>query len=443
MMKMKDSDVEWIGKIPENWEMRRLKYTLKERKEKNDPIITNFILSLSMERGVFPYSEKIGGGNKAKEDLKAYKVAYPNDIVLNSMNILSGSVGLSKWLGAVSPVYYTYYSDNKDINMNYYHYLFHSKEFQRSLLGLGNGILMKESNNGKLNTIRMRISSEKLNRLLFPVPPKSEQLAIAYFLDENVAKIDAIIADTKLSIEELKAYKQSLITEAVTKGLDTNAKMKDSGVEWIGVVPEGWKITRIKYNYYLKGRIGWQGLTSADYIEEGPYLITGTDLVDGKVNWNNAVHISTENYEIAPDIHLKDNDLLISKDGTIGKVALVSNIGDKQASLNSGVLLVRNTGDTMINRYLFYVLQSNIFWRWFDSKKSPNSTILHLYQGDFKDFKYPVPDYDEQGKIAKYLDINVRKIDKLLLDKNDVITQLEIYKKSLIYEYITGKKQVM
>lgn len=442
-MKMKDSDVEWIGKIPENWEMRRLKYTLKERKEKNDPIITNFILSLSMERGVFPYSEKIGGGNKAKEDLKAYKVAYPNDIVLNSMNILSGSVGLSKWLGAVSPVYYTYYSDNKDINMNYYHYLFHSKEFQRSLLGLGNGILMKESNNGKLNTIRMRIPSEKLNRLLFPVPPKSEQLAIAYFLDENVAKIDAIIADTKLSIEELKAYKQSLITEAVTKGLDTNAKMKDSGVEWIGVVPEGWKITRIKYNYYLKGRIGWQGLTSADYIEEGPYLITGTDLVDGKVNWNNAVHISTENYEIAPDIHLKDNDLLISKDGTIGKVALVSNIGDKQASLNSGVLLVRNTGDTMINRYLFYVLQSNIFWRWFDSKKSPNSTILHLYQGDFKDFKYPVPDYDEQGKIAKYLDINVRKIDKLLLDKNDVITQLEIYKKSLIYEYVTGKKQVM
>ena len=443
MMKMKDSDVEWIGKIPENWEMRRLKYTLKERKEKNDPIITNFILSLSMERGVFPYSEKIGGGNKAKEDLKAYKVAYPNDIVLNSMNILSGSVGLSKWLGAVSPVYYTYYSDNKDINMNYYHYLFHSKEFQRSLLGLGNGILMKESNNGKLNTIRMRIPSEKLNRLLFPVPPKSEQLAIAYFLDENVVKIDAIIADTKLSIEELKAYKQSLITEAVTKGLDTNAKMKDSGVEWIGVVPEGWKITRIKYNYYLKGRIGWQGLTSADYIEEGPYLITGTDLVDGKVNWNNAVHISTENYEIAPDIHLKDNDLLISKDGTIGKVALVSNIGDKQASLNSGVLLVRNTGDTMINRYLFYVLQSNIFWRWFDSKKSPNSTILHLYQGDFKDFKYPVPDYDEQGKIAKYLDINVRKIDKLLLDKNDVITQLEIYKKSLIYEYVTGKKQVM
>ena len=443
MMKMKDSDVEWIGKIPENWEMRRLKYTLKERKEKNDPIITNFILSLSMERGVFPYSEKIGGGNKAKEDLKAYKVAYPNDIVLNSMNILSGSVGLSKWLGAVSPVYYTYYSDNKDINMNYYHYLFHSKEFQRSLLGLGNGILMKESNNGKLNTIRMRIPSEKLNRLLFPVPPKSEQLAIAYFLDENVAKIDAIIADTKLSIEELKAYKQSLITEAVTKGLDTNAKMKDSGVEWIGVVPEGWKITRIKYNYYLKGRIGWQGLTSADYIEEGPYLITGTDLVDGKVNWNNAVHISTENYEIAPDIHLKDNDLLISKDGTIGKVALVSNIGDKQASLNSGVLLVRNTGDTMINRYPFYVLQSNIFWRWFDSKKSPNSTILHLYQGDFKDFKYPVPDYDEQGKIAKYLDINVRKIDKLLLDKNDVITQLEIYKKSLIYEYVTGKKQVM
>ena len=130
----------------------------------------------------FSILRKTGGGNKAKEDLSAYKVARPNDIVMNSMNILAGAVGLSSWLGAVSPVYYTYYSDNDRADINYYCYLFQSEQFQRSLLGLGNGILIKESGNGKLNTIRMRIPSEKLNRLLIPIPPISEQQRMQSFL---------------------------------------------------------------------------------------------------------------------------------------------------------------------------------------------------------------------------------------------------------------------
>lgn len=193
MRKMKDSGIDWIGETPEEWETRRWKYILTERKEKNSPVITDFILSLSVEKGVFPYSEKTGGGNKAKEDLSSYKIARPNDIVVNSMNILAGSVGLSNWLGAVSPVYYTYYSDNNVANINYYHYLFQSKEFQRSLLGLGNGILIKESSNGKLNTIRMRIPSDKLNRLPLPIPPLFEQEKIAQFLDKKIALIDDIV----------------------------------------------------------------------------------------------------------------------------------------------------------------------------------------------------------------------------------------------------------
>lgn len=246
-MKMKDSGVEWIGEIPENWELRKIKYILNERKEKNNPIETNFILSLSMERGVFPYSEKVGGGNKAKEDLTAYKIARPNDIVINSMNILAGSVGISKWVGAVSPVYYTYFSKDEDIDIYYYHYLFQCSEFQKSLLGLGNGIMMKETENGKLNTIRMRIPSDKLGNLLFPIPTKIEQQKIADFLDSKIALIDQIIADTKRSIEELKAYKQSLITETVTKGLDPNVPMKDSGVEWIGEMPKEWQLSTYKY----------------------------------------------------------------------------------------------------------------------------------------------------------------------------------------------------
>ena len=143
MREMKDSDIEWIGKIPKDWDIKRLKALFGERKEKNDPVKTNFILSLGAAYGVVPYSEKEGGGNKAKEDLTDYRLAYPNDIVMNSMNIISGSVGISKYFGCVSPVYYMLYPRYENIDENFYCYLFQTKAFQRSLLGLGNGILIK------------------------------------------------------------------------------------------------------------------------------------------------------------------------------------------------------------------------------------------------------------------------------------------------------------
>lgn len=113
--KMKDSGIKWIGELPEDWEIRKLKYTLEERNEKNNPIVTDNILSLSVERGIFPYAEKTGGGNKSKSDLTAYKVAHPNDIVINSMNILAGAVGLSRYTGIVSPVYYTLYTTSEKL----------------------------------------------------------------------------------------------------------------------------------------------------------------------------------------------------------------------------------------------------------------------------------------------------------------------------------------
>ncbi|MED1941901.1 restriction endonuclease subunit S, partial [Cytobacillus firmus] len=189
---MKDSGIEWIDHIPKEWDLKRMKYILKERKLKNDPIVTTEILSLSVERGVFPYSEKTGGGNKAKEDLTAYKVTYPGDIVINSMNILAGAVGLSKYEGAVSPVYYTLYADSNNIDIRYYYYLFQTEAFQKSLLGLGNGIMMKESSTGKLNTIRMRIPMEKLSALVLPLPSKETQIKIINRINGKVEFIDKI-----------------------------------------------------------------------------------------------------------------------------------------------------------------------------------------------------------------------------------------------------------
>lgn len=140
---MKDSGIDWIGKIPQTWNIKKIKYSLKNRSENNAPIKSKNILSLTTKQGVIPLENKIGGGNKPKEDYSNYKLAYPNDIVLNSMNILSGAVGLSKYFGCVSPVYYTFYLDNSFDDIRYYNYIFQTKIFQKSLLGLGNGILIK------------------------------------------------------------------------------------------------------------------------------------------------------------------------------------------------------------------------------------------------------------------------------------------------------------
>lgn len=161
----KDSGVKWIGYIPEHWEIQRIKSVLAERKENNNPIKTDFILSLTNDRGVIPYSDKGDIGNKSKQDLTGYRLAYPNDIVLNSMNIVIGSVGLSNYFGAVSPVYYMLYKRNKEDSIRYFNYLFQTKAFQNNLRGYGNGIM----------EIRMRIQMSKLNTVLLPYPPAIEQ----------------------------------------------------------------------------------------------------------------------------------------------------------------------------------------------------------------------------------------------------------------------------
>ena len=188
-----------------------------------------------------------GGGNKPKEDVSAYRLAYPGDIVMNSMNILSGSVGLSKYFGCVSPVYYMLrpFSENEDVR--FYNYIFQTTVFQRSLFGLGNGILMKESGNGKLNTIRMRIPMDKFGGLFIPVAPPDEQKKIADYLDIECKKIDDLALDIQSQIDVLEQYKKTTITESVTKGIREYDEYKESSIQWIGLIPKHWSCIRGKY----------------------------------------------------------------------------------------------------------------------------------------------------------------------------------------------------
>lgn len=212
-------------------------------------------------------------------------------------------------------------------------------------------------------------------------------------------------------------------------------QMKPSGIDWIGEIPQGWNLKRIKYLSTLKGRIGWQGLTADEYVDEGPFLITGTDFINGTINWDTCVHITEERWGEAPEIHIKNGDLLITKDGTVGKVAIVSNLEGK-ASLNSGVLLIR-TFDGFDKRFLYWTLLSDEFWAWFKLKNAGNSTIIHLYQNDFAEFCYTFPNVIEQKAIADFLDEQCGRIDGIISYLEKQIETLQKYKKSLILETIT------
>lgn len=422
MQGYKDSGIEWIGSIPEEWNIGRMKY------------ITDIIMGQSPEsfqirddEGRYLFMQ--GNSEFGDKYPKAYKycdnpkkISRANDILMSvrapvgALNISDVAYGIGRGLCSISAI---------NIDKNYlWFFLNKSKDdFQF----FSNGSTFEA------------ITIESLAN--FPVLiPGREQQQIADYLDEECKRIDRITEKVEKQIEILKEYKKSLIAETVTKGLNKNVKMKDSGVEWIGEVPEYWEIDKVKYIASLYGRIGWQGLTSNEYIEEGPYLITGVDFSKGTIDWNNCVHISEERWNQANKVKIKNGDLLITKDGTVGKVALVNNLIGK-ASLNSGVLLI-DLNIEKNKKFLFWVLSSEVFWTWFNYKNSGNSTILHLYQKDFDEFKYAMPSLKEQQQIADFLDKKCSEIDLILSKKAKQLDIIKEHKKSLIYEYVTGKKRV-
>ena len=214
-------------------------------------------------------------------------------------------------------------------------------------------------------------------------------------------------------------------------------KYKNSGVEWLGDIPEHWEVIRIKFSTYVKGRVGWHGLNSKEFLYEGDfYLVTGTDFKNRTVNWESCYRITEERYEEDPYIHLQEKDILITKDGTIGKVVQVKNIPYK-ASVNSGVFVTRPLKNKHYkDDYMFYVLASNIFHEFINLQKS-GTTISHLYQNVFENFQYPFPPLDEQEKIAQFLDYKTKQIDELIKKKETLIEKLDEKRTALISHAVT------
>ena len=429
MREMKYSGVEWIGDIPEEWEVKPIRNILIERNEKNRELSITTILSLSAREGVSLYNSETHTGNKPREDLSDYKIVRKGDIVVNSMNILSGSVGISEYEGVVSPVYYIYYPRTNN-NIRYFHLLFQCFEFQRSLRGLGNGILIRETESGSLNTIRIRIPSKKLGLQEFPYPSEKEQQAIADILDRKCTQIDALISNEEQQIAKLKAYKQSVITETVTKGLNPDVPMKYSGVEWIGEIPEHWEVLQLSSlvteRKHKNTNMQETNLLSLSY---GKIIRKDIKTKDGLLPDN------FEGYNIVEcgDIVLRLTDLQNDHK------SLRTGLCKERGIITSAYVTLANRGKTVISTYLNYLLHT------FDVYKGFYGMGAGVRQGlNFEGVKkilLSVPQINEQQQIADYLDQKCEQIDRLIAIKQQKIEKIQQYKKSVIYEYVTGKRE--
>lgn len=435
MIKMKDSGIPWIGQIPEDWEVAKLKNFTKFYSG-GTPNVSNqfnyndngvsFVTIKDMSNNYLinkteKHITKLGIKEKNLKILDKGTVLYSIYATVGEISELNINATINQAILALTNL--------KNINKTFLKYnLLSMKDF---VISLSNG-----------NT-QFNLNTEIVKNFYLTTPSFELQQKIVEILDKKCGQIDELVRIEENEIEKLKEYKTSLITKVVTKGLDPNVKMKDSGIPWIGQIPESWITIKIKFTSWLKGRIGWDGLKSSEFKEDGPFLITGTDFNNGNIKWDTCAHITEERFMEDELLHVKEGDLLITKDGTIGKLAIVKNCPEK-VSLNSGVMIIRNNSNWKYdNKYLYYILLSNQFYLWYEKSQNGNSTIKHLYQEQFYNFEFSYPNILYQKRIVAYLDNKCEEIDNLIKIKQEKIEKLKEYKKSLIYQYVTGKKEVV
>ena len=412
-----DSNIEWLGKIPTNWIVQPLKRVINERNELNKSEKETFLLSLTIQDGIIPYSEKNGGGNKAKEDISKYKIVKKNDLVINSMNVVVGASGISKYDGLVSPVYYVFSETSKSCG-RFYNYLFLNQTFENHLFGLGNGILVKiNEDNGKMNTIRKKIPIDKLRNEFVPVPPLEEQIKISNYLDNKVSLINKTIENNKKEIELLDEYKKNIFSGVIKEYNFKNYKLK-----------------------YLTNKKLQYGANSSGvvYRDDLPRYVRITDILNNTLKEQDKLSLQEDE---AKDFILKDGDILFARSGgTVGKSFMYENKFGRCAF--AGYLIRASFNNKELAQYVYNFTNSVLYEKWKNSIFI-QSTIQNIGADKYSNMLIPIPiDFDNVVRVNNKINKIIIKLDKVIEYRNQIIEKLEEYKKSLIYEAVTGKIEV-
>lgn len=412
---MKDSGIEWIGEIPEDWEVVKVKDAFIRKNVKanqENPVV------LSLARSGIKIRDISNNEGQLASDYSNYNPVEVNDLLLNPMDLISGdNCNISKVVGVISPAYYNL-RYKKGINPEFYNLYFKNLYWRNVFFAHGKGVSYEN---------RWTLNYETLSQMRIPFPTIDEQNKISKYLIKKLDKIENIKEIINNEIQTLEDYKKSVITEAVTKGLDKNVEMKDSGIEWIGEIPKHWKMLP---NKYLMKKIK---LIKSKYEGENILSLTRQGVIVRDLDGGGKFPTSFNGYQI-----LKNGNLLLClfdydvTPRTVGKI--------EEDGLTSPAYSQYEMKDLAIRDYYYY------YYLMLDDTKE----LLHLSKNlrssfnetEFGNIKAPVPERCEQNQIVDYLDKKTKLIDESISIKQKQLETLEEYKKSLIYEYVTGKKEV-
>lgn len=415
MNKMKQSKVEWIGVIPEEWEVKEISKLFSQRNTK----VSDFDfppLSVT-KQGIVPQLESAA----KSDDHTNRKLVKKDDFVINSRSDRKMSSGVSEFDGSVSLINLVMIPKPEKLSVSFVKYLLKNYGFAEEFYRWGTGIVDD----------LWSTNWERGKKIQLPIPPISEQQRIAKFLDEKTALIDGIITDTKQTIEELKSYKQSLISEIVTKGIDKNVKLVPSGIEWIGEVPEEWEV--LKSRYFLN-EISVKGYPDEEVLSL--YRDYGIIPKNSRSDNHNVTSLDTSGYKL-----VEPGNLVINKmKAWQGSMA----ISDLRGIVSPAYYTFEVDNERFDLRFLHYALRNPAYKQEY-MRISAGLRVgqWDLNKNEFKNLKYAFPENKEEQKaIADYLDEKISQIDALIIEKENVISEYENYKKSMIYEYVTGKKRV-
>ena len=421
----KESGVKWLGEIPSHWELRKMKYTFSERSQKGFP--KEPLLASTQTHGVILKSQYENRTVEAIKSLETLKLVEIGDFVI-SLRSFQGGLEYAYNRGIISPAYTILTPTH--IKADYFKYLSKSDIFISLLKSTVTGI--REGQN---------IDYNKLKDNLLPIPSEKEQISIGSYLDSATSEIDKAIAMQQKMIDLLNERKQIIIQNAVTKGLDENVEMKESGVEFVNEIPHNWSTRRLKFSAWIRARLGWKGLKASEYVENGYPFLSAFNIENDHMKWNNLNFINKYRYDESPEIKLKIGDLLLVKDGAgIGKCARIDELPYGESTAN-GSLAVITSYDMLDYRYLYYFMVSKSF-------KDHTELLIngmgvpHFTQGEMKKIVMPVPPQAEQQQIVTYLDSEMQRFDTAITNCQRQITLLQERKQIIINEVVTGKVRV-
>ena len=416
--------IEWLGDIPIDWTCANLGSVAKQRKNLNKDGIVDNVLSLSYGN---VRQRVMDNSGLLPESFNTYNIIEDGDVVLRLTDLQNDQrslrVGLCHEKGIITAAYTTLAPQS--IESRYLFYALAVFDYWKGFYGLAGGV-------------RQSLTFDGIRNLRFPLPSKYEQQAIADYLDGKTAEIDALVADSEQEIALLQEYRKAVISEVVTKGLDPNVPMKDSGVEWIGEIPESWQVSRISWlGLCLNGDRGVNYPSGEDMLNEGIPFVATDALHGDEIDPTRCKYISLERYNLLGGVKLKLDDIAYCLRGSVGTCAV--NTFASEGTVASSLMVIRPKSCNA--KWLYYALVSELTSRQVDSFMN-GTCAANLSAEGVSRFRIPLPSVEGQNVIAAYLDAKTAEIDFLIEAKQQMADKLREYRKSLISEVVTGKFKV-